>query len=218
VTAVTDDILTIKLNGRKRKAGKGQSVLEAARDCGIAIPTLCYHEALEPVGSCRLCVVEVTAGGRTRTMASCVTPVEDGMAVVTESPRIAEIRRMIMRLLLARCPSIEIIQRMARDLGVKASPFPKDDKDCYLCGMCVRACAEIVGVGAIGFAYRGSLSEVQPPFGQESNVCIGCGTCTTICPARTFDLNKVFARRSMHKGGQKEITRCTVCENHYTGT
>lgn len=218
MTAVADDIVRLVINGKTRKARRGQSVLEAARDCGVVIPTLCYHEALEPVGSCRLCVVEVTAGGRTRTGASCVTPVDEGMAVATETARIVEMRRMIMRLLLARCPTIEIIKRTARDLGVKTTPFPKADEDCYLCGMCVRACAEIVGVSAIGFAYRGPKSEVQPPFGQESNVCIGCGTCTTICPARTFDLNKVFARRSMHVGGgEREAMRCVICEDHYTG-
>lgn len=216
--AVAEDIVTITLNRRKRKVRRGQSVLEAARDHGVAIPTLCYHEALEPVGSCRLCVVEVTSAGRTRTAASCVTPVEDQMAVATATPKIVGIRRMIIRLLLARCPTIGIIKRTAIDLGVKATPFPKGDEDCFLCGMCVRACAEIVGVGAIGFAYRGPKSEVQPPFGQESNVCIGCGTCTTICPARTFDLNKVFARRSVHGAGEgKEIIRCTICEDHYTG-
>ena len=216
---MADDILTLVLNGRKRKVRKGESVLEAARASGIKIPTLCYHEALEPVGSCRLCVVEVTAGGRTRTMASCVTPAEEGMVVETETPRIAGIRKMIVSLLLARCPDIEIIKRTAKELGVKSNPFPKGDEDCFLCGMCVRACVEIVGVGAIGVAYRGPKSEVQPPFGQESNVCIGCGTCTTICPARTFDLTKVFARRSMHKiGGARETLRCTICEDHYTGT
>jgi NADH dehydrogenase/NADH:ubiquinone oxidoreductase subunit G len=215
---MASDILSLILNGKKRKAKKGQSLLEAARDSGIKIPTLCYHEALEPVGSCRLCVVEVTQGGRTRTMASCVTPAEEGMVVATDTPSIAEERRMILRLLLARCPNIEVIKRMAKDLGVKSSPFPKSDEDCFLCGMCVRACAEIVGVGAIGFAYRGPKSEVLPPFGQESNVCIGCGTCTTICPARTFDLAKVFARRSMHKiGSAREVLRCTICEDHYSG-
>lgn len=216
---MANDIVNIALNGRKRKAKRGQSILEAARDHGVKIPTLCYHEALEPIGSCRLCVVEVTSSGRTRTMASCVTPVEEGLVVRTATPKIVEVRRMIMRLLLARCPNIEIIKRTARDLGVRTNPFPKYDEDCYLCGMCVRACAEIVGVGAIGFAYRGPKSEVLPPFGQESIACIGCGTCTTICPARTFDLAKVLARRSMHRtGGAEDVLRCTICEDHYTGT
>jgi NADH dehydrogenase/NADH:ubiquinone oxidoreductase subunit G len=216
---VASNLLTLTINGRKRKAQAGQSLLDAARQHGIKIPTLCHHEALEPVGSCRLCVVEVSLGGRTRIMASCVTPVEAGMAVRTDTPRILEIRRTIASLLLARCPTIEIIKRTARELGVKSTPFPKDKEDCFLCGMCIRACAEIAGVGAIGFANRGPKSRVEPPFGQESNVCIGCGTCTTICPARTFDLTRVFARRSMHKGaGGKDTPRCTVCEDHYSGT
>jgi NADH dehydrogenase/NADH:ubiquinone oxidoreductase subunit G len=152
-------------------------------------------------------------------MASCVTPAEEGMIVKTSTPKISEVRRMIMRLLLARCPGVRVIKQTARELGVKATPFPKDDEDCYLCGMCVRACAEIVGVGAIGFAHRGPKSEVLPPFGQESIACIGCGTCTTICPARTFDLAKVLARRSMHKtAGAEDVLRCIICEDHYTGT
>jgi len=213
------DIVRVRIDGRWRRGGRGQSVLEVARDAGIAIPTLCYHEALEPVGACRLCVVEVTQGGRTRIMASCVAPIEEGMVVETGTPRIVETRKIVIMLLLARCPGIEVIKRLAKELGVGVNPFPRGDEDCFLCGMCVRACAEIVGVGAIGVAYRGPKSEVQPPFGQESNVCIGCGTCTTICPARTFDLAKVFARRSMHKaGGAPQIIRCAVCEDHYTGT
>jgi len=216
---MADKLIALTLNGKKRKVVAGKSVLAAARQHGIKIPTLCYHEALEPVGSCRLCVVEVTSGGRTRIMASCVTPAEEGMIVRTHTPRIAEIRRTIVGLLLARCPKVEIIKRTAKELGVKSTPFPKDKEDCYLCGMCIRACVEIVGVGAIGFANRGPKSHVEPPFGQESNVCIGCGTCTTICPARTFDLAKVFARKSMHKSAEgKETLRCTICEDHYTGT
>lgn len=213
------DKVILTIDRKKWRAKRGQSVLEVARQCGIEIPTLCYHEALEPVGACRLCVVEVTSAGRTRTMASCVTPVEEGMTVATRTPRILATRKMIVMLLLARCPTIDAVKRLAREMGVKANPFPKGDEDCFLCGMCVRACSEIVGVGAIGIAYRGPKSEVEPPFGQESNVCIGCGTCTTICPARTFDLAKVFARRSMHAaGGARESVRCTVCEDHYTGT
>jgi NADH dehydrogenase/NADH:ubiquinone oxidoreductase subunit G len=213
------DTITIKINGRKRKAAKGQTVLEVAREAGIEIPTLCYHVALTPEGSCRLCVVEVESNGRKRTAASCVTPAEDGMVVRTETPKIREIRQTVISLLLARCPKVDVIKDMARRLGVKKVPFEKGDEDCFLCGMCVRACEEIVGLGAIGFAYRGPESEVEPPFGQESNVCIGCGTCTAICPAGTFDLERVFARHSMHKAGTKEgIGRCIICETYYTGT
>jgi bidirectional [NiFe] hydrogenase diaphorase subunit len=213
------ETVTIRIDGKRRKAVKGQTILEVARETGIEIPTLCYHEALTPIGSCRLCVVEIKQGGRTRTAASCVTPAEGGMVVRTDTKKIAEIRRMIITLLLARCPDIEVIREKAKQLGVRRIPCPNGDDDCYLCGMCVRACQEIVGIGAIGFANRGPKSEVLPPFGQESNVCVGCGTCTTICPARTFDLERVFARRSLHKvGGREDIFRCIICESHYSST
>jgi NADH-quinone oxidoreductase subunit G len=149
-------------------------------------------------------------------MASCVTPVEEGMVIRTDTEKIRDIRRMVATLLLARCPGVEIIKRTAREMGVRKVPFPKQEEECYLCGMCVRACEELVGVGAIGFAYRGHESEVAPPFGMESDACIGCGTCTTICPARTFDLQKVFARRGMHKiEGNEGVGRCIVCETYY---
>lgn len=213
------ETVNMKINGKKVRARKGDTVLEAARDAGIYIPTLCHHEALLPTGSCRLCVVEVTQGGGARTMASCVTPVAEGMVVATDTEKIRNIRRTVVALLEARCPNIDVIKRLARDLGLKKNPFPKEDNDCFLCGMCVRACHEIVGVGAIGIANRGPESEVMPPFSLESSVCIGCGTCAAICPARTFTLEKVFKRRSMHTaGGAESVFRCTVCESHYTGT
>jgi len=215
---MSDPTISLRIDGRKRRARPGQTILDVARAAGIEIPTLCHHESLEPAGSCRLCVVEVTQNGRTRVMASCVTPAAQAMVIKTDTEQLRAIRKMILTLLLARCPGVDIIKRMAREMGVRRSPFPKGDEDCFLCGMCVRACDEIVGIGAIGFAKRGVASEIQPPFGQESNLCIGCGTCTTICPARTFDLERVFARRSVHRAGTVEgIGRCVVCESHYTG-
>jgi NADH dehydrogenase/NADH:ubiquinone oxidoreductase subunit G len=213
------DVVSLTINGKKCKAVKGQTILEVARDYGIEIPTLCYHEALSPTGSCRVCVVEVTQGKRTGTMASCVTPAEDGMKVMTDTKHLRSVRKMVVALLEARCPNIDVIKEAAKKVGLKKNPFPKEDEDCFLCGMCVRACQEIVGVGAIGFANRGPESEVVPPFSVESSICIGCGTCATICPARTLTLETVFRRRSMHTtGGKRDIFRCTVCENHYTGT
>ncbi len=211
--------VNLVINGKNCKGAGGQTILEVARDYGIEIPTLCYHEALTPTGSCRVCVVEVTMGKRTRTMASCVTPIEEGMKVVTDSKQLRSVRKMVVALLEARCPNLDVIKDAAREVGLKKNPFPMEDEDCFLCGMCVRACQEIVGVGAIGFAHRGPESEVMPPFSVESSICIGCGTCATICPARTLTLEKVFRRRSMHTaGGKRSIFRCTVCENHYTGT
>ncbi len=212
-----EDSMRITIDGRRRRAERGQTILEVAREAGIEIPTLCYHEALTPWGACRLCVVETSMGGRTRIVASCVTPAEDGMVVRTDTDRIRDIRKMIITLLLARCPGIEILKSYARQFGIKRIPFEKGSEDCFLCGMCVRACSEIVGVGAIDFAYRGVKTDVEPPFGVTSSACIGCGTCTTICPARTLTLEKVFARRTMHCKKEEIVGRCTICESYYSG-
>ncbi len=207
-------ILTI--DGRSIEVEPGTSILEAAREAGIRIPTLCYHEALAPVGSCRLCMVEVKHRGRERLAASCVTPCEEGMEVVTDSERVLEIRRMLVELLLARCPGVEFIQRMARDMGIERCRFREEDDDCFLCGLCVRACAEIVGQAAIGFTNRGVHNQVGSPFEGPTVRCIECGTCTTICPARTFHLEKVRTTHSMHSFEEGHREHCMLCGEYYT--
>ena len=95
--------VSLTINGNKYSATKGTYVLQVARDHGIHIPTLCDHEAIEPYGACRLCIVEVTRGARTRIVTSCLYPVEEGLVVQTDSPRVVENRKMLLNLLLARC-------------------------------------------------------------------------------------------------------------------
>jgi bidirectional [NiFe] hydrogenase diaphorase subunit len=209
-------MINLTIDGKKVTADPEATILEVTREEGIDIPTLCYHPALSPIGACRLCVVEVAERGRRRTMAACVAPVSEGMEVITDSDKIRNIRRTIVQLLLARCPELEVIKDLAVKLGVEDTPFKLESSDCFLCGICVRACAEIVGVSAIGFSNRGVKNEVLPPFAEASNVCIGCGTCTTVCPARTFDLGRVTKLDSMHTFA-KDYRRdyCSICGTHY---
>lgn len=209
-------MVTLTIDGKEIRACEEMTVLEVAREEGIEIPTLCYHEALTPIGACRLCVVEVTNGGRSRVMASCVTPVSEGMTILTASEKIWNIRRTIIELLLARCPEVGIIKEFAVKLEVRKPPFEIEDHDCFLCGICVRACQEIVGVSAIGFAHRGPKNEVLPPFAEASSACISCGTCVTVCPARTFKLAQVDNIRTMHSflAGQRK-SKCHICGDHY---
>src|SRR5512139_2107681 len=94
----------LQIDGREVVAKEGTSILEAARNAGIAIPTLCHHEKLEPYGACRICTVEVEAGGRKNLVASCVYPVEQNLVVRTRSESVDEIRKMILELLLAHAP------------------------------------------------------------------------------------------------------------------
>ena len=207
---------TITINGRKKKVDEGLTILDAARDMDIRIPTLCYHEALTATGACRICVVEIKSGKTWRVMASCVTKVEDGMSVRTDTDKIRNIRRTLLELLLARCPDLPALQRLASEYGVKGIPYRKDNEDCFLCGLCVRACEEIVGASAIGFAYRGIEEKIAAPFSEVASACISCGTCTTVCPVQTFDVKNVDRGVSLHTFAQKLMARnCEVCEEHY---
>ena len=212
-------MISFKMNRRTLKVEEGTTVLEAARDAGVYIPTLCYHPALESVGACRLCMVELTHRGRTGHVAACVTPVIDGSTVKTDTPALRRIRGTVLELLIARCPEVRILRDLAERLGVGEPDYPLEDEICFLCGICVRACKEIVGAEAIGFASRGIESEVLPPFAMPSARCISCGTCTTVCPARTFELSKVNATVTMHEGSEDARTRkCVVCDEHYSGS
>jgi NADH dehydrogenase/NADH:ubiquinone oxidoreductase subunit G len=211
-------MVNLRIDRRKLSVDEGQSVLEAAMDAGIRIPTLCYHPALEAVGACRLCTVEVTQGGRTFHAASCVTPVAEGMVVRTDTKAVREIRRTILDLLMSKCPEVKILRELAAPLGLTEPSYPVEDGLCFLCGICVRACREIVGAEAISITDRGAESQVLPPFATPSARCISCGTCTTVCPARTFDLKKVEALRTMHgEGDDVRVRKCVVCEEHYSG-
>ncbi|MDI6792996.1 MAG: FAD-dependent oxidoreductase, partial [bacterium] len=179
-------MIKLTINNKEVEAREGQTVLEAAKTAGIEIPTLCYLEGVPPYGGCRLCVVEVSSGGRTRVVVSCLYPVEKGLQVVTDSDEILKIRKIIIELLLARCPNSEPIQKLAASFGLKEPRFPKRDDNCILCGLCVRVCNEVMGRGAIGFVGRGIERKVKAPFDGRSPVCMACGACLQVCPTGTI--------------------------------
>jgi bidirectional [NiFe] hydrogenase diaphorase subunit len=185
-------MITLTINGKKVRGQEGWTILDVARWNGIEIPTLCHHGALEPYGACRLCVVEVNDGKRSRVVISCMYPIRKGITVQTESPRVANVRRWIIQLLLDESPESPKIQELAKTFGVTPSRFKKAGVDfaCHLCGLCVRACREVVGVQALTFANRGLAKEITSPFHAASKECIGCGTCTYVCP--TGAMEQVF--------------------------
>ena len=181
--------IQIIVDGKMVQVDEGITVLNAARKTGVVIPTLCHHEALKPYGSCRLCMVEIVQNKRRRLVTSCTFPSGAGMEVFTETSRVKEARRKAVELLLARCPDVPLIQTMARHMGIENSRFRHiEDKECILCGLCVRFCEEVVGVNAIGLSNRGVECEVTTPFRASSDTCIGCGSCTYICPAGCIEM------------------------------
>ena len=175
-------MVNLTIDGTKVQAEEGSTILDVAKFYGINIPTLCYHAELTPYGACRLCMVEVDDGRRTRLVASCLHPVREGIKVKTNTERLKKGRRLILELLLARCSNSKTLQDLASAVGLEHVRFKMENKDCILCGLCVRMCAEQMGSGAIGFVGRGQSREVATPFRGASEICRNCGACMYICP------------------------------------
>lgn len=181
-------MINFTINDQEVSGLEGWTILEVAREQGIDIPTLCYHGAVEPSGACRLCMVEVEDGKRRRVVASCLYPIKAGIRVHTDSDRIKNVRRWILQMLVDEHPGSEKLRELAKAYGVKRSRFRSNRLDdfCIMCGLCVRACEEVVGVGAISFGNRGVRKEVTTSYREPSPECISCGTCLYVCPTEAM--------------------------------
>lgn len=202
-------MVSLKINGRKIKAAKGATVLQAAADAGIDIPHLCDFDGISPYGACRVCTVEVTRDGRKLLQAACTFPVESGIEIQTDSPEVNKGRKIILQFLLARCPDAKEIKQLAKKLGVSRSRSitSKEKDNCVLCGLCVRACNEVVGKESIGFSGRGINRKVDTPFGQQPENCIGCGLCTYVCPTGKIQMEAKKADRLRSPVGTERTCR-----------
>ena len=215
-------MLKVTINDREIKAEEGVTILHAARENNIYIPTLCENEAVAPYGACRLCLVEITTSrGRDRLVASCLYQVEDGLTVRTDSERIAKIRRVLLELLLSRCPDSEVIQDLAAQLGVTKTRFPKQkgNNKCILCANCARTCEEVVGVAAISLAKRGVARELTTPFNEDfSEACIGCGSCAYSCPTGAINMEDTNGNRVIkwpHNQMEFRLKKCSTCGQYW---
>lgn len=200
-------MVTLQINGREVTVAEGSMVLDAAKEAGIQIPTLCHHESLPAYGACRICVCEVTQRGRTKLQAACTLPVTDGMEVNTDSDCVMKIRKMLAELMLARCPESSTIRKLANEIepGLANKPMRLHKSDdlpstfvgeggCILCGMCVRLCNDVMKIGALAFENRGARRHVTTPFKKASEFCVSCGACSFICPTGAIELSRIRER------------------------
>lgn len=201
------DMVNVTIDGRKLQVPKSATVLTAAKEGGIKVPSLCYHPELRPEGACRVCLVEVE--GAKSLVASCVYPVNEGMVVRTNTALVREARKTVVELLLANHPQDCLscqrntnceLQDMAADLGIRKIRFDgvkknlpldannpslvRDQNKCILCGRCIKACSDRQGVDVYSFAKRGFDTTVTPAFdvGLDQAACTFCGQCASVCP------------------------------------
>ena len=216
--------VTITINGKPFRAGEGEIFLTVALREKIAIPHLCYEPSLDPYGACRLCMVEVVKHGWGEMTTSCTLRAAEGLEVLTDTPAIVKRRNILFELYLAQALKSEVIKAMAARYGVTKTRFLKklDTTDslgnkCVLCGLCVRACNEIMSAGAIGFVNRGLYTGVNTPYSEPTKDCYGCGTCVKICPTNAVVMEDVGNERVMKSwsGTKVPLIRCECCGNYY---
>lgn len=188
MSTVTTEIKTIPvtIDSFRMSINPGITILEAAKLCGIHIPTLCYLEGLSPYGGCRICSVEVSTdnGKSFKVVASCNYEIYRPILVKTDTPKIRRIRKMLAELLVSASPNVKLAQDIAARFGINKVRFKMEDNRCILCGLCVRMCHEHMGGKALEFAGRGTNKRVSAPFAMRSEMCLNCGGCDSICPGK----------------------------------
>lgn len=174
--------ILVYIDGKEVVATEGMTILEAAQQAGITIPTLCYHKKLLPYGGCRLCIVEAESDGRKNLVVSCVFSVENNLKVQTRTEKIDRIRKTLLELLLAHAPNSLQLQELAKEYGADRDRFEKEALFCIHCGLCVRYCDEIKKKNAVGFIDRGTHKEISFVPEIAAVECRGCMECFPLCP------------------------------------
>ncbi len=194
---------TVTIDGMTVEVAAETTILDAAQEVGIWIPTLCCNPSLPLLATCRLCMVELDRGDWRQLVTACNYPVRRDITVYVSSKRAVQARRGVMELLLARAPDSKDLIELAGRMGVEETPYPnvtESQRNCILCGLCVSVCEEVIGCSAIGFVGRGVERVVATPFRMASETCNACGACAAVCPVGTI-------RVRIHKDtGEAEIS------------
>ncbi|WP_087688431.1 MULTISPECIES: formate dehydrogenase subunit alpha [Pandoraea] len=228
--------VTLEIDGEQITVPAGTSIMRAASEGGVNVPKLCATDSLEPFGSCRLCLVEIE--GRRGFPASCTTPVEPGMKVRTQTPKLQELRKGVMELYISDHPLDCLtcaangdceLQDMAGVTGLRevrygfdganhfdsqkdeTNPyFTYDASKCIVCNRCVRACEETQGTFALTISGRGFEARVSP--GQDQpfmdSECVSCGACVAACPTATLQEKSVI---HLGQAEHAKVTTCAYC-------
>lgn len=210
-----EDLAQFTINDHTVVGTREETVLDVAKRYGIYIPTLCYHPAVSSLGACRICLVEITMGKMTRLYPSCMYPVDEGIIVKTDTERVLKTRKMILELLIARCPDSDVIENLAKEAGVEKGRFAirHDPDKCILCGLCIRVCEQNVGASAIGFVQRGFQRRIGTPFMELTQTCTGCGECAKICPTGAITLDHID--QNVRKKRQVRVAvKCDSCAGY----
>ena len=229
--------ITLTIDGMKCDGEAGQTILDIARASDIYIPTLCYLKGLTPWGGCRMCIVEIE--GSPKVVPSCATPAVDGAKIISNSPRLQNLRKTTLELLFSErnhiCPmcaynkgdcglqhqgylhGIDHIRYQylypALPVDVTAKYFGIDHNRCILCARCVRTCDEVEGVHTLDVANRGSKNQIVVDMNKTfalSETCTHCGACVANCPTGAF-FDKAAAFRGPLASCQTVLTTCSEC-------
>ena len=187
-------MIGLQIDGKQVEAKEGMTLLEAAQNAGITIPTLCHHDKLEAFGGCRICIVEIEANGWSKHVVSCVYPVEDKLVVRTRTEKIDKIRKTILELLLAHAPDSPELAELAQEYKADKDRFEKETSFCIHCGLCVRYCAEIKKKHAVGFVDRGIRKEICFIPEIASTECWDCKECFPLCPTEALQAAYVLTK------------------------
>jgi bidirectional [NiFe] hydrogenase diaphorase subunit len=220
------NVVTLKINDHDVSGRDDETILDIARENSIFIPTLCHLDGLGDIGACRLCLVEII--GSTKLVPACVAVVQEGMEILTDTPRLVEYRKMIVQMLFAEgnhicsvCVSnghcelqdmahtvqidhIDLAYRHPkRDVDASHDLFTLDRNRCILCTRCVRVCDEIEGAHTWDVMGRGIqaqvITDMNQPWGT-SDTCTSCGKCVQVCPTGAlFEKGKAVAEMTKRK-------------------